>query len=372
MDLDLLTRTLDEHGLPAFRHKQVRRAVLKEWVGGWDEITTLPKDLRAELDEQVPFSTLTIDHEERSSDGSVKLRMLTHDGFPIEAVLMRFERGGGGAANRDKLPPRFTACLSSQSGCALSCTFCATGKMKLGRSLTRHEIVDQFLELARRRRESGGRIDNIVMMGMGEPFHNYDEVLPALRTLNDPNGPGLAARRIAISTVGWVPGIERLAGEDIQVKLALSLHAPNDEVRERLMPVNRKFPLERLMQACRDYREQTKRRIFIEYLLLDGVNDQVEHARELADLLLREIGAGGFHVNLIAYNPTDTDYVGSSDEVVQRFMGVLRGRGVDTSYRVSRARDISGACGQLAAPVEAARRRRREQQLARRRDLTPT
>jgi 23S rRNA (adenine2503-C2)-methyltransferase len=372
MDLDLLTRVLDEHGLPAFRRRQVLRAVQHELVAGWDEITTLPKDLRATLDEQVPFSTLTIDHEERSTDGSVKLRMLTHDGFPIEAVLMRFERGGGGAAQRDKLPPRFTACLSSQSGCALSCTFCATGKMKLGRSLTRHEIVDQFLELARRRSDAGGRIDNVVMMGMGEPFHNYDEVLPALRTLNDPNGPGLAARRIAISTVGWVPGIERLAGEDIQVKLALSLHAPNDEDRARLMPVNAKYPIARLMQACRHYRETTRRRIFIEYLLLDGVNDSPEHARELASLLLRELGAGGFHVNLIAYNPTDTEYVGSSDEVVRRFMGILRDRGVDTSYRVSRARDISGACGQLAAPVEAARRRRREERLARVRDAEPS
>ncbi len=365
MDLDLLTGVLDQHGLPAFRRRQVLRAVQHEFVGSWDEVTTLPKDLRATLAERVPFSTLTIDLEERSSDGSVKLRMLTHDGFPIEAVLMRFERGGGGAGQRDKLPPRFTACLSSQSGCALSCTFCATGKMKLGRSLTRHEIVDQFIELARRRSAAGGRIDNIVMMGMGEPFHNYDEVLPALRTLNDPNGPGLAARRIAISTVGWVPGIERLAEEDVQFKLALSLHAPNDSDRARLMPVNQKFPIERLMQACRTYREKTKRRIFIEYLMLDGVNDSPAHARELAQLLHAQTGPGGFHVNLIAYNPTGTDYVGSSDEVVRQFMGILRGLDVDTSYRVSRARDISGACGQLAAPVEAARRRQREEKLAR-------
>lgn len=369
MDLDLLTKTLDAHGLPAFRRRQVLRAALHEFVGGWDEVTTLPKELRATLTEQVPFSTLTVDHEERSRDGSVKLRMLTHDGFPLEAVLMRFERGGGGEAQREKLPPRFTACLSSQSGCALSCTFCATGKMKLGRDLTRHEIVDQFLELARRRITDGGRIDNVVMMGMGEPFHNYDNVMDAIRTLNAPDGPGLAARRIAISTVGWVPGIERLADEEIQVKLALSLHAPNDNDRGLLMPVNRKFPIERLMQACRAYREKTKRRIFIEYLMLDGVNDSLAHAKELAQLLTSQEGPGGFHVNLIAYNPTGTDYVGSSDEVVRRFMGYLRGAGIDTSYRVSRARDISGACGQLAAPVEAARRRAREAKLARRQAL---
>jgi 23S rRNA (adenine2503-C2)-methyltransferase len=369
VDLDLLTSTLDAQRLPAFRQRQVRHAVLQEFVGSWDEISTLPKDLRATLADDVPFSTLTVDHEERSSDGSVKLRMLTHDGFPLEAVLMRFERGGAGEAQRAKLAPRFTACLSSQSGCALACTFCATGKMKLGRNLTRHEIVDQFLELARRRKAyaagEDGRIDNIVMMGMGEPFHNYDEVLAAIRTLNDPNGPNLAARRIAISTVGWVPGIERLAEEDIQVKLALSLHAPNDNDRGKLMPINRKFPIERLMQACATYREKTKRRIFIEYLMLEGVNDSPAHARELADLLLSQTGPGGFHVNLIAYNPTGTDYIGSSDEVVRRFMARLRDAGIDTSYRVSRARDISGACGQLAAPVEAARRAQREAKLAR-------
>ncbi len=369
MDLDLLTQTLDAQQLPAFRQRQVLRAVLHEFVGSWDEISTLPKALRSTLADDVPFSTLTVDHEERSSDGSVKLRMLTHDGFPLEAVLMRFERGGAGEVSRGKLPPRFTACLSSQSGCALACTFCATGKMKLGRNLTRHEIVDQFLELARRRKayaaDADGRIDNIVMMGMGEPFHNYDEVLAAIRTLNDPNGPGLAARRIAISTVGWVPGIERLADEDIQVKLALSLHAPNDNDRGKLMPINRKFPIERLMQACATYREKTRRRIFIEYLMLEDINDSPAHARELAELLGSQEGPGGFHVNLIAYNPTGTDYVGSSDEVVRRFMARLRDAGIDTSYRVSRARDISGACGQLAAPVEAARRRQREEKLAR-------
>jgi len=368
MDTELLTSVLAKRKQPAFRARQIMRAAQHELAGGWDEISTLPKALREQLAHDVPFSTVSIDHEERSKDGSVKLRMETHDGFPLEAVLMRFERGGAGVDGRKNLPPRYTACLSSQSGCALSCTFCATGKMKLGRNLTRHEIVDQFLELARRRRETSsdgeGRIDNVVMMGMGEPFHNYDEVMAAIRTLNSQDGPGLAARRIAISTVGWVPGIEKLAKEDIQVKLALSLHAPNNQDRGLLMPVNKKFPIERLMKACAFYRATTKRRIFIEYLMLDGVNDSSEHAKELAQLLNAQDGPGGYHVNLIAYNPTGTDYVGSSDETVRRFTTVLERAGIDVSYRVSRARDISGACGQLAAPVEAAKRRQREAKVA--------
>lgn len=358
MDLDLLTRALDERGMPAFRRRQVLRAVRQELVGSWADITVLPKQLRADLETEVPFTTVTVEHEEASSDGSVKLRMATKDGFPLEAVLMRFDQPH---AKEGTKTSRYTACLSSQSGCALACTFCATGRMGLGRNLTPDEIVDQFLELARRRgKQGGGRIDNVVMMGMGEPFHNYDNVMTALKTLNDPEGCGLAARRIAISTVGWVPGIEKLAQEPVQFKLALSLHAPNDALRESLMPVNKRFPIKRLMEACATYRATTKRRIFVEYLMLDGINDQPEHARELGKLL----GDEGFHVNLIAYNPTGTDYVGSSDETVRQFAQILERFDITASYRVSRARDISGACGQLAAPVAEAKRRQREARAA--------
>lgn len=360
MDLDVLAEQLDLLGAPAYRHRQVRHGLLSGTAGAWSELTTLPKAMRATLEERVPFSTVSIDHAERSTDGSVKLRLLTHDGYPLEAVLMRFDTRRGEGARTS----RYTACLSSQSGCALACTFCATGAMGLGRNLTRFEILDQFLILAREHlRGSGARIDNVVMMGMGEPFHNYDEVLAAIRLLNqpDPDGVGLAARRIAISTVGWVPGIDRLAQEDIQVKLALSLHAPNDEVRSQLMPVTKRYPVRELMAACRRYRERTRRRIFIEYLMLEGVNDAPEHARELAQLL----GGEGFHVNLIAYNPTGSSYVGSSDATVGRFAAILERAGIDTSYRVSRARDISGACGQLAAPLAAVKQRARAARKAR-------
>ncbi|MBC7461317.1 MAG: 23S rRNA (adenine(2503)-C(2))-methyltransferase RlmN [Thermoleophilia bacterium] len=361
MDTALLTAALAKRKLPAFRERQILHAARREFAASWDEVTTLPKALRAELAEEVPFSTVTVEHEERSKDGSIKLRLATADGFPLEAVLMRFDQPH--ARGTDKKLSRYTACLSSQSGCALACTFCATGAMGLGRNLTEFEILDQFLELAQRRIGTGdGRIDNVVMMGMGEPFHNYDNVMAAIKNLNSPDGPGLAARRIAISTVGWVPGIERLADEPIQVKLALSLHAPNDQVRGSIMPVNRKFPLDRVLKACRTYRTKTGRRIFIEYLMLEGVNDQPEHAKELAHLLGPD---NGFHVNLIAYNPTGTDYIGSSDEVVRHFAAILERKGVSASYRISRARDISGACGQLAAPIAAAKRKAREAKVAR-------
>jgi 23S rRNA (adenine2503-C2)-methyltransferase len=335
MDLTALDTTCEELGLPAFRQRQIRKAVLGEYVGSYDAITTLPAALRVELEERVPFSTLTVADERRSDDGSVKLRLATHDGYPVEAVVMRYDRQAG---------TRYTACLSSQSGCALACTFCATGTMGFGRNLTRYEILDQILALARIRQQQGGKIDNVVMMGMGEPFHNYEEVIEAIRLMNDPEGMGMAARRIAISTAGWVPGIEKLIHEPMQVKLALSLHAPDNEIRESLMPVTKRFPVEDLMKACRQYRELTRRRIFVEYLLLAGVNDAPEHARALASLLGRE----GFHVNLIAYNPTGSQYIGSDDATVRQFGQELTRAGIQNSYRISRGRDIDAACGQLA------------------------
>ncbi|MCW2956265.1 MAG: radical protein [Thermoleophilia bacterium] len=295
---------------------------------------------------------MEVTRELTSDDGSTKLALRTHDGHPVEAVLMRFRRGGGGAEAARTLPPRLTACLSSQSGCALSCTFCATGAMRLRRSLTREEIVAQLDEL-QRRAGAGTRIDNIVMMGMGEPFHNYDNVLGALTELADPRGAGIAPRRMTVSTVGWVPGIERLAADPLGVRLALSLHAPTDELRSELMPVNRRFPIARLMEACVQYQSATGRSIFIEYLLLAGRNDSLEHARELARLLhAHAVPGAGFHVNLIAYNPTGTDLAGSSDPTVQAFRDELRALGLPTSWRISRARDIAGACGQLAAQVQ--------------------
>jgi 23S rRNA (adenine2503-C2)-methyltransferase len=214
--------------------------------------------------------------------------------------------------------------------------------------------VEQLLALARILRDQEATVGNVVMMGMGEPFLNYDAVLEACRTIHDPDGFNLGARHIAISTAGWVPGIERLAEEPLPLRLALSLHAPTDELREQLMPVTRRYPIERLMAACRDYRERTGRRIFVEYLLLDGVNDSDRDARRLGRLLGR---GPAFHVNLIAYNPTASDYSASPQERVAAFADVLRELGVGATYRRSHGSDIEAACGQLAVAGARARRR---------------
>jgi 23S rRNA (adenine2503-C2)-methyltransferase len=325
---------LESWGEPAYRRAQLTAAVTRDLVESYDEVTTLSKPLRSRLAAEVPFAELRMAETARAADGTVKARFQTNDGFPIETVLMRHG-------------DRRSVCLSSQSGCALACTFCATGAMGLGRSLTAGEIFEQLLWAAREARADGARIGNIVMMGMGEPFQNYDEVLAFCRIANDPDGFALAARSIAISTAGWVPGIDRLAREPMQVKLALSLHAPDDALRAELMPVNRRFPIAEVMAACGRYREATRRRIFIEYLLLDGVNDRPEHAERLADLLWRSL-PGGFHVNLIVYNPTSAAYSAAPAAAVGAFRAALDRRSIGHTLRQSRGRDIAAACGQLA------------------------
>ncbi len=334
MDLDRAIGLLVEDGQPAYRVAQVRQAVTRDLIPSWAEATTLPKALRARLEQEAPLAELVLEDEQVAGDGTRKARFRTADGFPLETVLMRHD-------------DRRAVCLSSQSGCALACTFCATGAMGMGRNLRAGEIFEQLLWAARATRAEDARIGNVVMMGMGEPFQNYDEVLAFCRLANDPDGFGLGARSIAISTAGWVPGIERIADEPLQVKLALSLHAPDDGLRDQLMPVNRRYPLARLMEACRGYRERTRRRIFIEYLLLEGVNDAPRHADALADLLRAEL-PGGSHVNLIVYNPTGSAFRASPEPVVEAFRSRLDRRGIPVSVRRSKGTDIDAACGQLA------------------------
>jgi 23S rRNA (adenine2503-C2)-methyltransferase len=352
MDLEAAYAVLRERGAPAYRVEQVRHAVTRDLIASWDEATTLPKDLRAALAAAAPATELVLGDQQESRDGTVKARFSTADGFPLETVLMRHG-------------DRHAVCLSSQSGCALACAFCATGAMGFGRSLTRGEILEQLLWAARVARSRDARIRNVVMMGMGEPLQNLDEVLGFCGLANDPDGFGLGARSIAISTAGWIPGIDALAAQPLQLKLAISLHAPDDALRERLMPVNRRYPLDQLMAALKRYRAATRRRVYVEYLLLEGVNDRAEQADRLADLLHEHL-PGGCHVNLIWYNPTAADLEASSPERVERFRAVLDRRRIPQTLRRSKGADIDAACGQLAArgAQEARRSRRAEREPA--------
>jgi 23S rRNA (adenine2503-C2)-methyltransferase len=331
MDLALLEQTLRERGEPAFRARQVW-----EWTArgapGYAEMTNLPRALRDELAAAVPFSTLAVEAERESRDGTVKTLFRTADGHPVEAVLMRYRDG------------RRSLCLSSQSGCPLTCTFCATGTMAFGRNLTASEILDQTLHFRR-----VTEVDHAVFMGMGEPMLNLDEVLDAARRLPD---VGITHRRTTISTVGWLPGLRRFVEEVEQpIRLALSLHAPDDDLRSRIMPVNDRYPIADVVAECRRNAESTRRRVFVEYVMLAGVNDAPEQARALAELL----GRDHFKVNVIPYNPTGL-YEGSSRERIGAFRHELERARVPVTVRLTRGRDIEAACGQLAAAPRVRRR----------------
>ena len=324
VDLDLLTTTLRELGEPAYRARQVWRWAA-QGAGGFAEMTDLPLDLRAALAEGVPYSSLALIQEARASDGTVKALFQTTDGRPVEAVLMRYRDG------------RRSLCLSSQSGCPLTCTFCATGQMRFGRNLTASEILDQALHFRR-----GGGVDHAVFMGMGEPMMNLDAVLGACERLP---ALGIGNRHTAVSTVGWIPGIERLAAQPMPIRLALSLHAADDALRSELMPVNERYPLRDVLEACRAYYERKRRMVFVEYVMLGGVNDSYAQARQLAEVLDPRV----FKVNLIPYNPTDSPYQGSSPKAIEAFRAELERQGVGATVRLTRGRDIAAACGQLAA-----------------------
>jgi len=324
VDLALLQRTLDEQGEPDYRTRQVW-----EWTArgaaSYDEMTTLPKALRAALADAVPFSTLDVVAERESTDGTVKTLFRTADGHPLEAVLMRYRDG------------RRSVCLSSQSGCPLTCTFCATGSMRFGRNLSAWEILDQALHF--RRREP---LNHSVYMGMGEPFLNVDAVLESASRLPD---LGITHRRTTISTVGWMPGLRRFVDEvDQPIRLAISIHAADPAKRSELMPVNDRYPLEDVLAECRRYVELRRRKVFVEYVMLGGVNDSPADARSLAALL----DPRAFKVNLIPYNPTGL-YDGSSRDAISRFKAVLERARIPATVRLTRGRDIEAACGQLAS-----------------------
>jgi 23S rRNA (adenine2503-C2)-methyltransferase len=288
-------------------------------------MTNVPASLRAALADEVPFTTLTVETEMHARDGTVKALFRTADGHPVEAVLMRYRDG------------RRSVCLLSQSGCPLTCTFCATGAMRFGRNLSQAEILDQALHF--RRLEP---VDHAVFMGMGEPLLNLDSVLAAARLLPD---LGITHRRTTISTVGWLPELRRFVdGAAEPIRLALSLHAAEPELRRTLMPVEDRYPLEQVLRECRRYAELRRRRVFVEYVMLAGVNDGPAQARALAEVL----DPASFKVNLIPYNPTGR-FEGSSREAIAAFKAVLDRARIPTTVRLTRGRDIAAACGQLAA-----------------------
>ena len=323
MDLELLSERLKASGEPRFRASQVW-AWAARGAGGYDEMTDLPAALRARLADEVPFSSLTLEHEAHARDGTVKALFRTRDGRPVEAVLMRYK------------DDRRSLCLSSQSGCPLTCTFCATGQMKFGRNLTAGEIVDQALHFRRM-----DDVDHAVFMGMGEPMMNLPNVLAACRRLPD---LGITHRRTAISTVGWIPGIDALAEQPMPIRLALSLHAADDALRTQIMAVNARYPLADVLAACRRFYAAKRRMVFVEYVMLAGVNDRYEQAVQLARVLDPKL----FKVNLIPYNPTGM-YEGTSRDAIAAFKAVLEEHGLSATVRLTRGRDIDAACGQLAA-----------------------
>jgi 23S rRNA (adenine2503-C2)-methyltransferase len=324
MDLELLDKELEDAGEPDYRAGQVW-----EWLArgarGYGEMSNLPEPLRERLAERVPLSALELTTESSADDGTRKALFKTAEGKPLEAVLMRFRDG------------RRSICVSSQSGCPLTCAFCATGQMAFGRNLTPSEILDQALHF--RRIEP---VDHCVFMGMGEPMMNMDAVLAACEKLPD---LGITHRRTTISTVGWIPGIEALTAQEMPIRLAFSLHAPDEALRSELMPVNDRYPLDHVLEACREHHRKRRRKVFIEYVMLGGVNDRVEQATQLAHLLDPKV----FKVNLIPYNPTGAGFEGSTPKAIEAFREALAERGQPVTVRLTRGRDIDAACGQLAA-----------------------
>jgi 23S rRNA (adenine2503-C2)-methyltransferase len=334
-DLDYkgLQEQLASWGEPSYRAKQVWQGIHHHLWDAPEQFTNVPSTLRARLFQEYRFTSLHPGAVLSSSDGeTVKTLFNLPDGKAIEAVLMRYEK-------------RRTLCISTQAGCAMGCVFCATGQMGFLRHLTSGEIVEQVLFYARQLKSEGEVVTNVVVMGMGEPFHNYDNTLAAIDRLNHPDGLNLGARRFTISTVGLVPMIRRFADEERQINLAISLHAADDAMRASLLPVARKYPLNELLEACRYYVDKTSRRLSFEWALIRGVNDTPEQASHLAMLLKGLL----CHVNVIPLNPT-RKYPGQATtrERALAFCAALETAGIPATIRIRRGIDIQAGCGQLA------------------------
>ena len=326
--------TIFSWGEPEFRALQVWKGIYHNLWETPDQFTNISLGVREKLDQQFEFHNLTSKAETSSKDHrTVKTLFELPGGFAIESVLMGYNE-------------RQTLCISTQAGCAMGCVFCATGQMGFKRNLTSGEIIEQILFFARQLDQKGARVTNIVMMGMGEPFNNYQNTLHAIDRLNDPTGFNFGERRFTISTVGLIPMIKQFTQEKRQINLAISLHAPNDELRSSMLPINKRYPIADLIAACKEYTTLTHRRITFEYALVDGINDSLMLARELAALLRGML----CHVNLIPLNPTRAySGRGSSQTAAQEFASALNRGGITTTIRVRRGIDIQAGCGQLAS-----------------------
>jgi len=334
LDLSDLKTRLETWEVPSYRADQIWQGLYRDFWGAPDQFTNLPVLLRRQLAENFTFEALSPITVQASKDHkTVKSLLRARDGQAIEAVLMRYDQ-------------RRTLCISTQVGCAMGCVFCATGQMGFRRHLTSGEIIAQVLYYARQLRDQGEAVTNIVLMGMGEPFHNYQNTLAAIDRLNDAQGFNFGARRFTISTVGLVPAIRRFAAEKRQVNLAISLHAADDSLRNTMLPVNKKYPLEEVLAASRDYVAATGRRITFEWALVHQVNDTPEQAR----LLVKQLKGLLCHVNIIPLNPTQ-GYTGraTTRERAEKFQQILIAAGIPCTIRLRRGIDIQAGCGQLAS-----------------------
>ncbi|MDD5076900.1 MAG: 23S rRNA (adenine(2503)-C(2))-methyltransferase RlmN [Sphaerochaetaceae bacterium] len=330
MDLENLKKVLENE--PKYRLKQVKEAVFKNFISNWDKASFLPLILREELNNkcllEINAKTLTSKNKD-----SIKAKITLKDGNLIETVLMRHKDG------------RNTVCVSSQVGCALGCKFCATGKMGFKRNLTSQEIIEQVVFFSRYLKKGGKRVTNVTFMGMGEPFLNYENVLESIRFLNSKEHFNIGARNISVSTAGITEGIERFSKIGLQVNLAISLHAPNNELRSKLMPINKKYSIEKLFYGISKYIKKTNRQVMFEYLLIKNINDSSECARELVKLTKDPL----FYVNLILYNPTNgNNFLPSTTERIKKFKQILKKNNVIFSQRFRFGQDIKAACGQFA------------------------
>jgi len=322
---------LAERGAPAYRHAQVIASVM-HGAPSFDEMHELPRSLRAELDSAFRIRSLRpIANSEADRSLTTKTLYELDGGHTVEAVVMRY-------------PDRSTLCISSQAGCPVGCPFCATGKFPFGRNLDAHEIEEQAVDAARLLAAEGRRLSHVVFMGMGEPFINYKAVIESVRRISDPERLAISPRRIVVSTSGVIPRIEQLREEKLPVTLAISLHAARDELRDVLVPINRKYPVRDLVQASQSYAKASGRRVSYEWVMLAGVNDTERDAQELGVLLRRKLA----HVNLIPFNPVDdTPYVAPSREGARRFRDLVAAQGLNVTVRDTRGREADAACGQL-------------------------